>query len=333
MKLLITGGAGFMGSNFIKHILKCYPRYRIVNLDKLTYAGNMDNLRGIADHPRHTFIKGDIANPKLIEKIVGTGCDAIVNYAAETHVDRSIRDSKMFLETEIFGTYTLLEGVKKYKVKRFIQISTDEVYGQIERGKFTENSALQPRNPYAAAKAGADLLCEAYAHTHGIPVIITRSCNFYGPHHYPEKFIPLAITNLLEGKKILVYGTGQERREWIYAHDHCRAIDLILHSGVRGETYNISSGVEIANIDTAKRIARFLHKSESCIEFIKNRSGHDFRYALSSKKIEKLGFKPLYTFDQGLKETIAWFQQNEWWWKKIKHSSAFTTYYKNQYAQ
>ena len=322
-----------MGSNFIKHILQCYPRYHITNLDKLTYAGNRDNLRDIEKQHRHTFIKGDIADQKLVEAILKKGIDAIINYAAETHVDKSIRNSKSFLKTEVFGTYSLLEGARKYKIKRFIQISTDEVYGQIARGKFTEASPVKPRNPYSAAKAGADLLCEAYAHTHGVSVIITRSCNFYGPYHYPEKFIPLAITNLLEGKKILVYGKGKQRREWIYAPDHCRVIDLLLHKGSAGEIYNISSGEEIRNIDTAKKIARFFKKdASSCIAFVNDRAGHDFRYAMTSKKIEKLGFQPAYTFDQGLQETIAWFEQNKWWWRKIKQSAGFRKYYEKQYG-
>ena len=321
-----------MGSTFIKYILEKYPDYQIINLDKLTYAGNLDNLNDIESDLRYSFIKGDITDEKAVFKILGKGVDAIINYAAETHVDRSIGDPSSFLKTEVLGTYTLLEGVKKFGISKFIQISTDEVFGQIQKGAFSEDSPMRPRNPYSAAKAGGDLLCSAYINTYNSPVIVTHSCNFYGPNHYPEKFIPLAITNVLEGRKIPVYGKGLQVREWIYAKDHCKAMDLILHKGKLGEIYNISSGFEIANISAARKIVEMLGADESYIQFVKDRQGHDSRYALSCEKIKKLGFEPIFSFEDGLGLTIKWFKENEWWWKKIKNSKDYKSYYKKQYS-
>ncbi|MFA6992055.1 MAG: dTDP-glucose 4,6-dehydratase [Candidatus Gracilibacteria bacterium] len=319
MKILVTGGAGFIGSNFIRYILKKYPNYKIVNLDKLTYAGNLDNLRDIEKDKRYKFIKGDIANEKLVEKVLKQGkFDAVINYAAETHVDRSIENPKEFIVTDILGTYTLLEGVRKHGIKRYIQISTDEVFGSIPDGYFSEKTPFMPNSPYSASKAGADHLCRSYFVTYGTPVIVTHSCNVYGPYQYPEKIIPLFVTNLLCGKKVPLYGDGQNVREWLYTEDHCYAIDLILHGGKSGEVYNIGSGHGVKNIDLTHEILRYLGKSEKMIKCVKDRLGHDFRYAINATKIkQELGFFPKYQFEEALKETINWYKNNKWWWKKL----------------
>lgn len=331
MKLLVTGGAGFMGSNFIHYALKKHPIWRIINLDKLTYAGNLDNLKDIAKNRRYQFVKGDICDPKIVNKLAKK-VDAILNYAAETHVDRSILDPAAFVKTDVLGTYTLLEAAKNYKIKRFIQIGTDESYGSIKKGKFTENSPLKPNSPYSASKAGADLLCRSYFKTFKTPVIITRSCNNFGPNQYPEKLIPLFITNILEGKKVPVYGKGNQSRTWIYVEDHSRAIDLILQKGQPGEIYNISTGQEKNNIKVTKMILKELKAGPEIIEHVKDRPGHDFRYGLAWSKLKKLGFKPEYNFQQGLQKTIEWYQKNQKWWQKIK-SGEYAKYYQKQYQK
>lgn len=332
MRLLITGGAGFMGSNFIHYILKTYPQYSVVNLDKLTYSGNLDNLKDIENDPRYSFIKGDITDSQTVEN-VSKNCDAIINYAAETHVDRSIMDPSAFVKTDVLGTYTLLETVKKNNIKKFLQISTDEVFGSIDNGVFTEESPFLPNSPYAASKAGGDLLCRSYYVTYKSPIIVTHSCNFFGPYHYPEKFIPVAIVNILQGKKIPVYGDGLNVREWIYTEDHCRAIDTILHKGKLGEVYNISTKEEWKNIDVVKLILKHMGKKESIIEYVKDRPGHDRRYALDNAKlINDLGWQPMYSFEEGIKKTIDWFIKNEWWWEKIIQSTDYKDYYKKQYG-
>lgn len=333
MKLLVTGGAGFMGSNFIRHILSSYPDYQIINLDKLTYSANLDNLKDVVKNTRYRFVKGDICDQKLVDETL-QDVDAIVNYAAETHVDRSILDPSAFVKTDVIGTYTLLEAVKKNNIKRFIQISTDEVFGSIEKGKFTEKSGFEPNSPYAASKAGGDLLCRAYGVTYKTPVIMTHSCNFYGEYHYPEKFIPLAITNVLTNKKIPLYGDGLQVREWIYTQDHCKAIDVILHKGKDGKVYNISTDEEWKNIDVLKKILEIMGKGEDLIEYVKDRPGHDRRYALDSSKLRnELGWKPQYSFTEGLRRTIEWFKQNEQWWRNIIESSEYKAYYNKQYQQ
>lgn len=332
MRLLITGGAGFMGSNFIHYILKTYPQYSVVNLDKLTYSGNLDNLKDIENDPRYSFIKGDITDSQTVEN-VSKNCDAIINYAAETHVDRSIMDPSAFVKTDVLGTYTLLETVKKNNIKKFLQISTDEVFGSIDNGVFTEESPFLPNSPYAASKAGGDLLCRSYYVTYKSPIIVTHSCNFFGPYHYPEKFIPVAIVNILQRKKIPVYGDGLNVREWIYTEDHCRAIDTILHKGKLGEVYNISTKEEWKNIDVVKLILKHMGKKESIIEYVKDRPGHDRRYALDNAKlINDLGWQPMYSFEEGIKKTIDWFIKNEWWWEKIIQSTDYKDYYKKQYG-
>ncbi len=332
MKILVTGGAGFMGSNFIHYLIKKYPEYKIVNLDKLTYSGNLANLADVEKNPNYSFVKGDICDEKLVQEII-KGVDIIVNYAAETHVDRSILDPSSFIKTDVLGTYTLLESARKNNVGRFIQISTDEVFGSINNGKFTEDSPFLPNSPYAASKGGGDLLCRSYIVTYNMPLIVTHSCNFFGPFHYPEKFIPLAIINLLQNKKVPIYGDGLNVREWIYTEDHCNAIDIILHKGKLGEVYNISSEEEHRNIDVVKKMISFLGKDESMIEFVKDRPGHDRRYALdSSKLINELGWKPLFSFDDALQKTINWFKENEAWWKNIIDSESYQSYYKKQYG-
>lgn len=332
MKLLVTGGAGFMGSNFIRYILNKYKNYKIINLDKLTYAGNLDNLKTVKNNKNYSFVKGDICNKKLVDLLI-KDTDAIINYAAETHVDRSIMNPSAFIKTDILGIYHLLETAKKHKISRFVQISTDEVFGSINNRKFKENSPFEPNSPYAASKAGADLLCRSYIMTYHAPIIITHSCNFFGPFHYPEKFIPLSIINALQNKKIPVYGDGHNIRQWIFTEDHCRAIDTIVHQGKLGETYNIASDGEWKNIDVAKLILKILGKKDNFVQFIKDRPGHDRRYSLDTTKIEReLNWKPIYNFEEALKKTINWYQQNPSWWKKIIKRKSYQNYYQKQYS-
>lgn len=331
MRLLVTGGAGFMGSNFIRYILAKYSDYEIINLDKLTYSGNLDNLKDLQENPRYRFVRGDITDEKLVDELVRSS-DVILNYAAETHVDRSILEPGSFVRTDVLGTYSLLEAAKRHNTSRFIQISTDEVFGSITEGKFTEDSPFRPNSPYAASKAGGDLLCRSYVATYQLPVIVTHSCNFFGPYHYPEKFIPLAIVNLLQNKSVPVYGDGQNVREWIYTEDYCEAIDLLLHKEKVSEVYNVSSEEEWRNIDVLKLILKILNKDESFIQFVKDRPGHDRRYALDSSKIRNLGWKPQRNFEEGLRKTVVWFQENEWWWRKIVENPEYREYYNKQYG-
>lgn len=332
MKLLVTGGAGFMGSNFIHYILKKYSDYEIINLDKLTYAGNLKNLTDIENDPRYKFVKGDIADPKIINELIPQ-VDAVINYAAETHVDRSILSPREFAETDVIGTLTILNAIRESGNNvKLIQISTDEVFGSIESGRFTESSPFEPNSPYAASKAGGDLMCRAFWATYSTPVIVTHSCNFYGPNHYPEKLIPLAITNLLEGKKVPVYGDGRQVREWIYTEDHCSAIDIILHKGNMGEIYNIGTERELENLDTIKTILNVLGMDESYIEFVKDRPAHDRRYSLDTSKLRnELGWVPQVEFEDGIKRTVEWFKNNENWWEEIK-SGEYQRYYEKQYG-
>lgn len=331
MKLLITGGAGFIGSNFIRYILKKYKKYEVVNFDKLTYCGNLENLKDIENSPRYNFIKGDITDEQAVEKTVSFHKpDAILNFAAETHVDRSILDPKSFSVTDVLGTQTLLEAVKKYKIKKYIQISTDEVYGSVKRGKFKETNNLMPNSPYSASKAGADLLVRAYYKTFSLPALITRCSNNFGPYQYPEKLIPLFITNLLEGKKVPLYGKGQNVRDWIFVLDHCCGIDAVLHKGKIGEIYNMGGNSEKTNLQITKIILKAFGKDETSIEYVKDRPGHDLRYAIDSGKIKKLGWKPKYKFNEAMVETIKWYVKNEDWWKKIK-SGEYLEYYNKQY--
>lgn len=319
MKILITGGCGFIGSNFIRYLLKKYPDYRIFNLDALTYAGNPDNLKDIVGNSRYSFIKGRIEDKKLIRNIIND-FDSVIHFAAESHVDRSIQDVQPFIETNIVGTATILEAVRDSSVERLIHISTDEVYGALgDHGRFTEQTPLSPNSPYAASKASADLMVRAYHETYRIPSIIIRPSNNYGPYQYPEKFIPLMITNLLSNKKIPIYGEGNNIRDWLFVEDNCRAIDLILHRGKIGEIYNVGGNSEMRNIDLAKTVLRIMDMPEELITFVKDRPGHDYRYALDSSRIEReLGWKPETDIEKGLRMTIQWYKDNEWWWRPLK---------------
>jgi len=330
MNLLVTGGAGFIGSNFIRHILNKYD-YKITNLDKLTYAGNLDNLRDIEKNENYIFIKGDICNKELVEKLMKNQ-DIVVHFAAETHVDRSIKDPSEFIETDVKGTFILLEAARKNNIKKFIHISTDEVYGQIEKGSFKETDILNPRNPYSASKAGADRLAYSFYCTYNMPVIITRSSNNYGPYQYPEKVMPLFITNLIENKKVPLYGDGLNVRDWIYVRDNVEAIDFIIHNGKLGEVYNIGGGNELTNLEMTEIILKEMNKDGSYIEFVKDRLGHDRRYSLDCNKIHSLGWKPRFNFNNAIKETINWYRNNEWWWKKIK-SGEYRKYYEEYYGK
>jgi len=331
MKILVTGGAGFIGSNFIRLILEKYSDYKVLNLDKLTYAGNLDNLRDIEKDTNYTFVKGDICDKSLIDKLMKE-IDIVVHFAAETHVDRSIKESGIFIDTDVKGTYILLQSARKNNVKKFIHISTDEVYGEIYEGSFKENDSLNPRNPYSAAKAAADRLTYSFFCTYNFPVIITRSSNNFGPFQHPEKVIPLFVTNLLEGKKVPLYGDGLNVRDWIYVIDNCEAIDFLMSNGKIGEVYNIGGGNEISNIDLTKFILNFFKKDDSFIEYVKDRLGHDKRYSLDCSKIRLLGWKPRFNFGEAMKSTMLWYKNNEWWWRKIK-SGEFIKYYKEHYKK
>ncbi len=331
-KVLVTGGAGFIGSNFIRYLCSKHPSWQIVNLDKLTYAGNLENLADIAGKPNYRFIKGDIADPKIVSDILSEGFDIIINFAAESHVDRSVLDSSPFVETNIKGTQILLEGARRYKVGKFIQISTDEVYGSIIDGKFNEESPLMPSSPYASSKAAADLLCLSYFKTYKLPVLITRSSNNFGPFQFPEKLIPLAITNAIEDKPIPIYGDGQNIRDWLYVLDHCEAIDLIIRVGKAGEIYNIASGEERTNLELLDEILKIMGKPENLIQFVKDRPAHDRRYALDVAKIRGLGWKPKYHFKESLKETINWYLSHQSWWRRIK-SGDYADYYEKVYSK
>lgn len=323
MTMLVTGGAGFIGSNFIRHMLAEHPDTRIVNLDALTYAGNPESLRDVADNPNYTFVKGDICDPGAVAAVFSHHpIETVVHFAAESHVDRSIADGAAFVRTNVLGTFTLLDYALKHGVRRFIHVSTDEVYGSTREGSFVETDNLNPSSPYSASKAGSDLLARSFFITHGLPVIVTRCTNNYGPYQFPEKLIPLFATNLLEGKKVPVYGTGRNVRDWLYVLDHCRAIDFIFQHGKPGEVYNIGGGAEKTNLEITEKILELLGKDESMIEYVPDRKGHDFRYSLDFGKLRALGWEPAYTFDDALAATIKWYAENEWWWRPLKGRSA-----------
>ena len=334
MRLLVTGGAGFIGSNFIRYILKKYQDYQIVNLDKLTYAGNLENLADIEGDLRHEFVHGDICDPDCVQTILAEGVDAVVNFAAESHVDRSIIDSSVFVRTNIEGTRNLLDISRKNKVGRYIQISTDEIYGSLgDSGAFTENTSIAPNSPYSASKASADLLVRSYCHTHGFPAVITRCSNNYGPYQFPEKLIPLLISNAIADIPMPIYGDGMNVRDWIHVQDHCTAIDAVLHHGRTGEIYNVGGHEELPNIEVARRILAALGKSDSLLTYVEDRPGHDRRYAIDSTKLEReLGWKPRITFDDGLPETIAWYRCNAPWVDNVR-SGAYLKYYDDMYSQ
>lgn len=317
MRILLTGGAGFIGSHLVKHLLAAYPRYQLTNLDKLTYSGNLDNLKSLAQHARYRFIKGDINDVKKVDALV-SHADVIIHTAAETHVDRSIKDGGVFVKTNVNGTYVLLEAARRHKIKRFVHMSTEEVYGSRQRGCFKETDPLNPSSPYSASKAASDLLVRSYFITYGMDVVITRSSNNFGPHQYPEKVIPLFVTNLLEGKKVPLYGTGKNVRDWIHVADHCKGVDLVLHRGKAGEIYNIAGENYLDNLTLTKTILRLMDQPSSMIERVTDRLGHDFRYAIDCAKVRKLGFKPMVGFDEGIEATIQWYKDNTSWWKKLK---------------
>jgi dTDP-glucose 4,6-dehydratase len=318
MKLLVTGGAGFIGSAFIRYWMRVYPEDRIVNLDKLTYAGHVENLKEVKGNPNYTFVQGDICNPRSVEKAM-EGVDVVVHFAAESHVDRSVLNPLVFVETNVLGTATLLNQALKQKVLRFHHVSTDEVFGHLELDDppFSEKTPLSPRTPYAASKAGSDLLVNAYFETYKLPITITNCANNFGPFHDPEKLIPRFITNLLSDQKVPLMGKGENIRSWLYVEDHARAIELVLEKGEVGETY-VVGGEEKTNIDVTKRILELLGKGEDMIEFVEHRLGHDFRYAIDDSKIKALGWKAEKSFDEQLKDTVEWFKENEWWWKPLK---------------
>jgi dTDP-glucose 4,6-dehydratase len=314
MRILVTGGAGFIGSNFVHYVIREHQDYEIVVLDKLTYAGRKENLQDILD--RITFLKGDITVREDVAK-AARRCDCIVNFAAETHVDRSILQAGTFVLTDVLGVYNLLETARESNVSRFVQISTDEVYGHILTGSFKETDKLNPRNPYSASKAGAELLCQAYFETYGLPVVITRSSNNYGPYQHPEKLIPKTIINALSNKPVPVYGTGKNVRDWLYVEDNCEAIDVTMHKGKSGEIYNVGANQELKNIQVVKTILELTDKPKSLIRFVEDRLGHDLRYSLQTEKIQKLGWKPKTKFEAGIEKTVQWYRQNGEWWKPI----------------
>jgi len=317
LKLLVTGGAGFIGSNFIRYMLKVYPEYRIINLDKLTYAGNLDNLKDIEGNPNYKFMKGDICDSSLISNLVKE-VDVVVNFAAESHVDRSIESPDEFVKTNVLGVNNLLKCSLDAGIKRFVQISTDEIYGSIESSSFKETDILNPSSPYSASKASGDLIALAYYKTYDFSVVITRSTNNFGSYQYPEKLIPLFVTNILEEKKIPLYGDGLNIRDWLYVEDNCEAIDLVLHEGKEGEVYNIGAKNELSNIEITRMVLDILGKDKEFIEYVSDRLGHDKRYSVDISKIKKLGWSPRHNFDEALKLTVNWYKDNKWWWEKLK---------------
>ncbi|WP_454870781.1 dTDP-glucose 4,6-dehydratase [Priestia megaterium] len=334
MNILVTGGAGFIGSNFVRHMVETYPSYSIVNYDLLTYAGNLENLKDIESHENYTFVKGDINNSELVDHLVKYhNIDVIVNFAAESHVDRSITEPDIFIKSNVLGTQALLDVAKANHLKKYVQVSTDEVYGSLgETGYFTEETPLAPNSPYSASKAGADMLVSAYHETFGMNVNITRCSNNYGPYHFPEKLIPLMVTNALEGKELPIYGDGKNVRDWLHVKDHCAAIDLVIHKGEPGEIYNVGGHNERTNNEIVHLIVEKLNAPKELIKFVEDRLGHDRRYAIDPTKLTtELGWKPKYTFDTGIVETIQWYLDNQDWWKNIK-SGDYVNYYNKQYG-
>lgn len=333
-RIMVTGGAGFIGSNFARMMLQKHPDYHIVVYDKLTYAGNPDNLMDIADNPRFTFVKGDIADQAGVDETIQKfGIDTIVNFAAESHVDRSIEEPGGFIQTDVYGVYVLLEATRNFGLERMLQVSTDEVYGAVLEGSSKEIDRLEPRSPYSASKSGGELQCLAYYTTYGTPVIVTRGSNTYGPYQYPEKMLPLFITNAIEGKPIPIYGDGRQVRDWMYVLDHCEGIEAALHRGTPGQAYNIGGGNERENIDVTYRVLDLLGKPRTLIHYVQDRPGHDRRYSIdTSKARQELGWQPTTPYEEGLKATVDWYANNQWWWGKIK-SGEFADYYARMYEQ
>lgn len=332
--VLVTGGAGFIGSNFIHYLTRHRPDWRITNLDKLTYAGSLENLAEIEGREGYRFVRGDICDRTVVEPLVAES-DLIVNFAAETHVDRSIHDAGQFILTDVYGTFVLLEAMRRYpRTRMFVQVSTDEVYGDIGEGASLETDPLAPRNPYAASKAGADRLAYTYFATHGLPVIVTRASNNYGPRQYPEKLIPLFITNALEDEPLPVYGDGGQVRNWLHVEDHCRGLDVLLEKGRPGDTYNIGGGSELTNLEMTERILELLGKPRSLVRHVKDRPGHDRRYSLDSRRLQALGWRPRVSLVDGLASTVEWYRAHVSWWKKIKHESEeYQSFYARHYGR
>jgi dTDP-glucose 4,6-dehydratase len=331
MRMLVTGGAGFIGSNFARHVLESHPEDEIVVLDKLTYAGRVETIEDLLAGGRCTFVNADITDQERVRETI-EGCDAIVNFAAESHVDRSIEEPGHFIQTDVYGTYVLLEEARAAGIERYLQVSTDEVYGSIEDGTFTEHSPLAPSSPYSASKAGGDLLVSAYCHTYGMNATVCRASNNYGPYQYPEKLIPLCVLNAMHGDPLPVYGDGMQVRNWLYVTDHCRGIDVVLRSGDAGETYNIGGPDELHNIDVVRTIIELTGADESLIQYVKDRPGHDRRYSLSSEKTEALGWKAQVPFTEGIAATVEWYRKNAWWWEPIR-SGDYRDYYQRQYGR
>jgi dTDP-glucose 4,6-dehydratase len=333
VNVLVTGGAGFIGSNFVRYALATHDDWRVTTLDKLTYAGRLENLESVKDHPRHRFVKGDVADASVAAPLVKTS-DIVVHFAAETHVDRSIRNAGDFITTDVYGTFVLLEAARENPdLRRFVQISTDEVYGSVPEGSSRETDELRPRNPYSASKAGADRLAYSYWATYQVPVIITRASNNYGPNQFPEKLIPLFITNLIDDIPVPLYGDGQNERDWLHVDDHCRGVDRLIDKGESGEVYNIGGGNQVKNIDLTHRLLELVGKPTSLITPVPDRPGHDRRYSLDTSKLEGTGWQPQHGFERGLAETVAWYKQNEWWWRPIKdRDPEFRKYYQAQYG-
>jgi dTDP-glucose 4,6-dehydratase len=331
-RILVTGGAGFIGCNFARHVAAARPDWEIVVLDKLTYAGRLENLADLEGRAGFTFVRGDIADPEAVAAVL-PGCAYVVNFAAETHVDRSLYDAGSFIQTDVYGTFVLLEEARRSReLKTFVQISTDEVYGSVETGSSRETDALMPRNPYSASKAGADRLAYSYFATYGLPVIVTRASNNYGPYQYPEKVIPLFVTHALDDIPVPLYGDGMNVRDWLHVDDHCRAIDLLLERGAPGETYNIGGGNEVRNVDLTRRILSLLGKPESLIRPVTDRPGHDRRYSLDCAKLRAMGWAPQVPFEEGLRRTVDWYRAHEAWWRPIKEDSpAFRDHYQKHY--
>lgn len=329
-RIVVTGGAGFIGSNFVRYALGAYPDVHIVNIDKLTYAGNLDNLKDL-EPARHTFVHADIADAEAMTQAM-EGCDAVVNFAADSHVDRSIMEASDFIATNVKGVHNILEAAKRLGTKRVLLVSTDEVYGSIARGSFKETDPVGPRNPYSASKAGGELLGLSYFHTFEIPVIITRGSNTYGPYQYPEKVLPLFVTNAIDGEPLPLYGDGKNVRDWLFVEDHCRGIDHALRHGAPGEIYNIAGENERENIVLTKKILQETGRDDSLIQPVTDRPGHDRRYSIDASKLRALGWEPRMKWDDGIALTVRWYQDNEWWWRKIK-SGEFREYYKRQYGQ
>jgi dTDP-glucose 4,6-dehydratase len=331
--VLVTGGAGFIGSNFVRYAIANHPDWQVTTLDKMTYAGRLENLREVMENPRHRFVKGDIADAAVAAPLVAEA-DYVINFAAETHVDRSILQAGEFITTDVFGTFVLLEAARAAThLKRFVQISTDEVYGSVPVGSSKETDELRPRNPYSASKSGADRLAYSYWATYDVPVIITRASNNYGPNQFPEKVIPLFITNLLHDLPVPLYGDGLNVRDWLHVDDHCRGVDMLLTAGEPGEVYNIGGGNEVRNVDLTHRIVELLQKPTSLITRVEDRKGHDRRYSLDTAKLRAMGWAPRHDFTQGLADTVDWYRTNEWWWRPIKEQDpAFRAYYQTQYG-